>query len=193
MNLLRIGMVFSAVLPLTAQVPPPFAAGIHVTVKEGDGALNNIKASRAWEPVVIVSDNDGRPMAGVQVMFLVPDVGASATFPASGNVLVVTTKQDGLAIARGMKPNNVSGPFEIRVSASYQGQTARAVLRQTNASPGASIARSRKGGKTALVLALIGGAGAGVAYAVTRPGASTGATAPGASVTAGGTIFGPPR
>ena len=62
MNLLRIGMVFTAVLPLTAQVPTPFAAGIHVTVKEGDGALNNIKASRAWEPVVIVSDNDGRPI-----------------------------------------------------------------------------------------------------------------------------------
>ena len=164
------------------------ASGIKITVKEGDGALNNIRTSRAKEPVVIVTDAEDRPVAGAQVTFLLPDMGASGMFPASGTTMVVTTGPDGTAVGRGMKPNNVVGQFQIRVTASYQGgQTARTVITQTNAAPKSS----GSAGKTALILAILGGAGAAAAIGLTR--GSENPRPAGTSISAGGSTFGPPQ
>ncbi|HUQ94264.1 MAG TPA: hypothetical protein VM120_21470 [Bryobacteraceae bacterium] len=165
---------------------------IKVTVKEGEGALNNIRTLRAKEPVVQVTDATDRPIAGAQVTFLVPELGASGMFGTSGSTLTVSTAADGLATGRGLKPNNVVGQFQIRVVASYQGQTARAIINQTNA---ASQKSSSNAGKTAIILALVGGAGAAVAVGVTRGGNKTSAspTPAGTSISAGGSTFGPPR
>lgn len=174
------------VLPQTAG-----EAGLTVAVREGEGALNNIRTMRAKEPVVVVQDANQRPVAGATVTFLMPELGASGAF-ASGTSLMVTTGEDGMAVGKGLKPNNVVGEFEIRVVASYQGQTARAVIHQTNAAPKASMASGGK--KTAVLLAVIGGAGAAVAVGVTRGGSkSPGAANPSTSISAGGTTFGPPR
>ncbi|MBI4906337.1 MAG: hypothetical protein HY820_22075 [Acidobacteria bacterium] len=164
--------------------------GIRVTVKEGEGALNNINSGKAKEPVVVVTDASEKPLAGAQVSFLMPDNGASGVFPASGSNLVVTTGNDGIATGRGLKPNNVVGQFEIRVTASFRGQTARAVIHQTNA---AQAKASGGNGKTILILALLGGAGAGVALGVTRSGKSSTQPNPSTSISAGGSSFGPPK
>jgi hypothetical protein len=167
------------------------AAGIKITVKEGDGALNNIQSQRAKEPLVVVTDVTDHPIAGASVTFLLPDLGPSALFPATGSSLTVITGPDGAALGRGMRPNNVVGEFQIRVVASYQGQTARAILTQTNA---ASKPSGSGGGKTALLVALIGGAGAAVAVGVTRGGKSSAAPAANpTTISAGGSSFGPPR
>lgn len=166
------------------------APGIKLSVREGDGALNNIKVMRAKEPVVVVTDASDRPVAGASVTFILPELGPGAMFP-QGYSTTITTGADGVATGRGMKPNNVVGEFEIRVVASYQGQTARAVLRQTNAAPQAS---GGSGKKAAIIVAVLGGAGAAVALGVTRsnnksnPGQSSGT-----SISAGGSTFGPPR
>ena len=162
------------------------APGIKLSVREGDGALNNIKVMRAKEPVVVVTDASDRPVAGASVTFILPELGPGAIFPQG-----YSTGADGVATGRGMKPNNVVGEFEIRVVASYQGQTARAVLRQTNAAPQAS---GGSGKMAAIIVAVLGGAGPAVALGVTRsnnksnPGQSSGT-----SISAGGSTFGPPR
>ncbi|MCS7026038.1 MAG: carboxypeptidase-like regulatory domain-containing protein [Bryobacteraceae bacterium] len=175
---------------LHAQLTIPGApASMKLTVKEGDGALNNIKAMRAKEPVVLVTDANDRPLAGASVTFLLPELGPGAMFP-EGYSTTVTTGPDGLAVGRGMRPNNVVGPFEIRVVASYQGQTARAVIKQTNAAPQAS---SGSGKKAAILVAVLGGAGAAVALGVTRSGKSNPSQPGGTSISAGGSTFGPPR
>jgi len=185
-------------LALTSTVMPVFgqgagaAAGIKIAVKEGEGALNNIRTLKAKDPVVVVTDTADKPLAGVQVAFLLPDLGASGVFP-SGTTATVTTGPDGVATIRGMKPNNVVGPFQIRITASYQGHVARAVINQTNAAPQKS---GGGGGKTALIVALVGGAGAAVAVGVTRggkSGTSPTPTNPTTSISAGGSTFGPPR
>lgn len=167
------------------------ASAIKVTVKEGEGALNNIRTGRAKDPVVVVLDAGDQPVQGAQVFFLLPELGASALFPA-GNSITVTTGPDGMAVGRGMKPNNVVGEFEIRVVASYQQQTARAVVHQTNVAPPKS---GGGGGKTALLVAILGGAGAAVAVGVTRSGSKSSAPPPSnpTSISAGGSSFGPPR
>lgn len=181
---LALALVLALMGTAAAQEPE-----IAVVVKEGEGALNNIRAQRAKEPVVLVQDVNERPVSGATVTFLLPELGPSGAFP-SGTSLIVTTGEDGLAVGKGLKPNNVVGDVEIRVVASYQGQTARTVIHQTNAAPKASSGGSRK---TAVLLAVIGGAGAAVAVGVTRGGSKSPTTTPGASISAGGTTFGPPR
>lgn len=165
------------------------APGMKLTVKEGDGALNNIKVQRAKEPVVVVTDATDRPIAGASVTFILPELGPGAMFP-QGYSTTLTTGADGVAVGRGMKPNNVVGEFEIRVVASYQGQTARAVLKQTNAAPQAS---GGSGKKAAIIVAVLGGAGAAVALGVTRSNKSNPSQPSGTSISAGGSTFGPPR
>lgn len=180
-----MALVLALAASVSAQEPE-----IAVVVKEGEGALNNIRTLRAKEPVVLVQDSSERPVKGATVTFLLPELGASGVFP-SGTSLIVTTGEDGLAVGKGLKPNNVVGDVEIRVVASYQGQTARTVIHQTNAAPKAS---SAGGKKTAVLLAVIGGVGAAVAVGVTRGGGSSSTPSnPGASISAGGTTFGPPR
>jgi hypothetical protein len=47
-------------------------------------------------------------------------------------MLMVDTNNQGRAIASGIRANNIAGPMQIRVSASYLGLVATAVVRQTN-------------------------------------------------------------
>jgi len=193
----RITALLAAVAMIIQQTPVWAQAGagappaIKVTVREGEGALNNIRTQQAKDPVIIVTDTAGRPVAGATVTFTTPDLGASGVFP-TGNSVTVTTGPDGVAIARGMRPNNVVGQFQIRVSAVHAGQTVRIALSQTNAAPQKS---GGGGGKTALLVAILGGAAAGVAVGVTRGGSKTNSptTPSGTSISAGGSSFGPPR
>jgi hypothetical protein len=192
----RITAVLAGVAMIIQQTPVRAQAGagappFKVTVREGEGALNNIRTQQAKDPVVIVTDMYGRPVAGAQVTFTTPDLGASGVFP-TGNSTTVITGPDGVAVARGMKPNNVVGQFQIRVSAVHAGQTVRVAISQTNAAPQKP---SGGGGKTALIVAILGGAAAGVAVGVTRSGNKTNSpasTPSGTSISAGGSSFGPP-
>jgi len=72
------------------------------------------------------------PVMGAEVTFILPDQGPSGTFPSGMRSLVATTDAQGQAIARGVRPNNQTGPMQIRVAATYLGQTATAVITQTN-------------------------------------------------------------
>lgn len=173
--------------PAFPQTPAP----IQVAVREGDGALNNIKLQKAKEPVVVVTGANDAPIKGASVTFLLPELGPSGLFP-SGSALVVTTDENGVATGRGLKPNNVAGQFQIRVVASYQGSTARAVVTQTNAAP--AQASSGGSGKLILLVALIGGGGAAAALGLTRSNKSAGAAPnPGTVITPGSSTFVPPR
>ena len=110
--------------------------------------------------------------------FLLPELGAGGTFAAAGLVTVITAR-DGLASARGLRPNNVEGQFQIRVTASYRSLVARASITQTNAeAPGRGMKRS--GAKWMAVVAILGGGvAAGAALALTgRARAALGAAVP---------------
>lgn len=151
---------------------------LRIEVVEGDGAINNITAGRARDPVVRVTGVEGAPVEGAAVTFLLPELGAGGTFAAGGLVTVITSG-DGLASARGLRPNNVAGQFQIRVTASYRSLVARASITQTNAeAPGRGMKRS--GAKWMAVVAILGGGvAAGAALALTgRARAALGAAVP---------------
>lgn len=181
-----LALLLSAVLARSATTVP------RIEVLEGDGAINNIRLHRAKEPVVRVVDQDGHPLPSVAVTFLLPGTGASGAFADGKTSLTVMTDEKGEAVGHGLRPNSSAGQFQIRVTTSFQGQAATANLSQTNAEP----AQGGISSKTILIVALAGGAAA-VGAAVLSKGKSSGSQPPpanpGAIISPGNPVFGPPR
>ena len=174
-------------------------AEISVRTIAGDNAINNIRRGTAFEPEVEVRDATGNPISGAVVTFTLPSVGAGGSFPDGSRTLTLPTGENGRALARGLRTNQVTGPFNIRVNASFKGESASTVLRQTNAAPTVEAKQGRK----IRIMGLIAGAVAGGLLATQGGGSTpsspggpfggdTPATAPGV-VTPGQPGFGPPR
>jgi hypothetical protein len=125
----RLAVLFGSVCILSAQTD------IRISVIEGDGAINRIDQGRAKAPLVRLEDTSGRPVNRGVVTFTLPSVGPGARFGGVQSILTVITGEDGLAAGRGLKPNQMEGQFEIRVTASYRGRTASTRITQTNAAP----------------------------------------------------------
>lgn len=155
--------------PLQAQNSPAQAGKINIVIVEGEGAINNVRQRVAREPIVQVEDENRRPVAGAAVTFLLPNQGAGATFANGARSLTITTDSNGQAVARGLRPNNVNGRYEIRVNASSQGRTASTTISQTNALAAAAAAGGISA-KLLAILAIAGGAAAVGAVAATRGG-----------------------
>ena len=118
-----------AVFPAAAQ-----NAQLRVVVVDGTQATNNIENGRMADVVVQVQDASRMPVSGASVSFVYPPSGASGVFANGQRTLTVTTGQDGRAAVSGVSPEGGPGQLQIRIAASYQGQTATAVVNQTNIS-----------------------------------------------------------
>jgi len=161
---------------LLAQAAP---AQLNIVIVEGEGAVNNLRQRVVREPIVRVEDENHRPVAGAVVTFLLPGNGAGGTFANGAKSLTVTTGADGRATARGIKANNVSGQYQIQVTASIGNVTATATIAQSNAAAAAAGGAAAAGvsGKLIAVLVAVGAAAAaGAAVALTRGGNNTPAT-----------------
>ncbi len=182
------------ILGAFAQPTPPGA--LKIEVLEGEGAINSIAERRARDPVVKVTDDKDRAVSGVTVAFMTPNLGASAVFP-SGYTITALTDENGIATGRGLRPNNIAGEFQIRLTASYRGLTATATIAQTNAAP---TARRGGSGKAIAIIAIVGGgAAAGAAVALggkrdspTAPPTPQPTPRPATTVVPGSGNFGPP-
>ena len=202
----------SPLLSLLIAIPcssPGFAQGgptLNLVIVEGEGQINNIRQRTAREPIVEVQDENHKPIAGVAVTFLLPNQGASASFADGSHSLTVISDNQGRAVARGLRPNNAQGQYQIHVSASYHGQTANAVITQSNVM-GAAAAGSAAGaaagisGKLVAILIVVGAAavGGGI-YASTHAGSSnnnstipSGPSTVTTTITVGAGTVGPPR
>lgn len=170
--ILAWAMVFTPEASAQAAQTERESHGLKLVVLEGDGAINNIKEGRAREPVVQVLNAADQPVAGAVVSFVLPALGPTAVFSNGSSTLSIPTDQEGKAVARGLRPNNVVGQFEIRVTAVFEGSLARAVITQTNALPETG---TKKTGTLILILALIGGGAAGAALGLSG---KNGASAP---------------
>src|SRR5437899_401597 len=165
---------------------------------EGQGAINNVNRGTAFEPVIEVLNRRGLPVAGASVTFTLPAVGPGGTFPDGGKSLVTRTDDNGRATARGLRPNRLAGQFEIRVTATREGESTTAILTQTNAAPAESEHGSAR--KWAILLGVVGAAAIAGAVAASGGGGSSSAPAaaaannpPAGTVTPGAPGFGPPR
>jgi hypothetical protein len=152
-----------------------------------------VRARLARAPVIELRDGQDRPVSGASVTFQTPFSGPSAAF-GNGRLLVTQTDSSGRATARGLVPNSVTGPFDIRVAAVFNSKTASATIRQINASPSESHS-SRK----LLWISLAVGATAGGVMAATHgqgnsPNSAAVTPVPGnPGLVAGPSSFGPPQ
>jgi hypothetical protein len=149
--------------------PPPEprvrtgVVGLKLLVLAGQNAINNIKQRTARDPVVQVVDENDRPVAGAAITFALPSRGASGVFANGARSMTILTDAQGTAAATGLTPNAVTGELPIQVSASYQGQTASAVITQTNAvAAGAGMSAATIG----IIGAVVAGAAVGAALAL---------------------------
>ena len=114
---------------------------------------------------------------------------------------MVQTDASGRAVARGLRPNNQVGQFEMRAVGSFRGESATVTITQTNAAPVANGSKSAK--KWVILLAIVGGGAAAAAVAAAGGGGSNGGggtsspapsgDAPSGTITPGTPGFGPPR
>jgi len=194
---IRIGfklaaVVLSACMTLAAQQAP---TRLNLVVTEGEGAINNIKQRTARETIVQVQDENHKPIAGAAVIFLLPGDGPGGTFAGGAKTAALVTDANGQAVMPRLTPNQLNGPFQIHVTASYQGQQTSIAISQTNGAGGggggSNAAHTGISGKTIGIIVAVVAAGA-VAGAVvaTRGGNSNpaSATIPAGPSTPTGTI-----
>ncbi len=133
--------VSSIGLPSTASEGAAEGGGqpLQIDILDGEGALNNIRARTAREPIVQVTDKNHKPVAGALVVFAIqPGSKSGALHHASSasfngaKTLRVHTDASGRAIAHGLTPNKQAGSFAIQVTAVAGGVTATAVIHQQN-------------------------------------------------------------
>jgi hypothetical protein len=155
-----------AIRSALAETPAP--AGLNLVIVEGDGAINNVKQRTAREPVVQVEDENHRPIAGAAVLFTLPDGGPSGVFADGARTLKVMTDANGRAAAKGLRLNDVSGKFQIKVEASYQGTSTSATITQTNAALAAAATSGTIPGKFISIALAVGAAVAAVVVVTTQ-------------------------
>jgi hypothetical protein len=155
--------------------PPQEPPKLGIVVVEGEGAINNIRDQTIHPPILQVLDENQKPIAGAAVVFFLPTTGPGGTFFDGTRSLTVTTDAQGRVSVRGIRFNHLSGQMKIRVTASYRGQTATAVITQTNlAGPSGSPSLS-KTAKVLLIVVLAAGAVTGAVLA-TRGGSKSGSS-----------------
>lgn len=173
---------------------------LQIVVVEGDGATNNVRSRANRQMIVRVEDENRKPVAGAAVNFFLPNQGPGGTFMNGTSSLTTTTDGRGRAYAGGIQFNQQAGPMQVRVAASYAGQTAAAVINQTNVvGPVVSGGGGNVGGgglsTTTKILIIVGIAAAGAAGAIvaTRGGSSSSTpSTPTATITAGTPTVGAP-
>jgi hypothetical protein len=170
-NLLPLLLVTSLIpygleQPLRAQTTP---SRIDLVVVGGEAAVNGLLQRVAQDPVVRIEDQNHQPVSGAVVTFNLPISGTSGEFENGSKNSNIVTGPDGLAAARGLRTNEIPGRFQILITVSYRGLTARGLINQINQGvPGAKTHHG--GGKIIVILAVVGAAAAGGAVAVTRKG-----------------------
>src|SRR5436190_23182432 len=164
-----LAFALSLIFVLPPSVGQDLPTQLNIVVVEGEGAINNVKQRVTREPIVRVEDENHRPIAGAAVVFTLPTEGATGEFGGGAKTLTVMTDDRGLAAAKGLKPNQVSGKLPIHITASYRGMSARSNITQINEGvPGATAKSGGGGGKIIAILAIVGAAAAGGAYYATH-------------------------
>jgi len=186
-------LTVSGFLPVVRAQEAP--GRVDIVVVEGEGASVSIRQHPSHDPAVRVEDEDHRPLANVAVVFTLPLSGASGEFGNGSKTVTVLTDQNGVAVARGIRANDVPGKLQIYVTAAYRGLRARTLINMAVEAPAGAKAPSsrtaRSSGKwkwIVLGVAAAAGAGAGAYFYANR---STSGSA--VSISAGSVVFGNPR
>ncbi|MEP6714492.1 MAG: hypothetical protein ABJC09_02895 [Terriglobia bacterium] len=161
--------VFAQQQPASVEPPPTMmASSLRILALEGQGATNKIDSHQGTAPIVEVRDENDKPVEGATVVFRLPPSGPGGTFAGGAVSKTMRTNVQGQAIAAGLTPNDVAGPFKIHVTATAGNKIGETDIDQSNsnklfAARPAAPSRFRFSKKMKLVAI---GAAAGVVLAV---------------------------
>ncbi|HZT29036.1 MAG TPA: hypothetical protein VFA33_04085 [Bryobacteraceae bacterium] len=179
---------------------------LHIQVIEGEGAVH-LPGSRGARPLsVLVTDENGRPQAGVAVTFHLPEEGPSGMFANGLRTDLVLTDAYGRATLRSLQVNRIQGPFRIRITAVKdqvragvvslqsigEGRNAVESAPSATAKTSASVPARAKSGKRKWVLVAVAAAAAAAVGFYAGPAAGKGSTTAPAAVTAPAVSVGQP-
>jgi hypothetical protein len=152
------------------------AGDIKIVVVQGEGAMNNVRTHSAVAPIVEVRDSGDKPVAGAEVVFLLPPMGPGGLFNGWMRTKTARTSADGRAEATGYATNDEEGRFNIKVTATSGMKSTSVIIAQSNTQNGgpSSGAQLKSRSNTWKVLAVLGAAGlVGGIVAATRGGSSS--------------------
>ena len=164
-------------------------ADYQLVVIRGEDAQNNIKKGRATKAVVEVRDRNRKPVAGVLVVFALPDSGPGGAFVSGSQTASVTTDSLGQAAVT-YKPNNVPGQFNLKASLKTGNTDTSVSIKQSNL-PG-NNSQAHLSTTAIVLLAVAGAAGVGLGVGLTRGGGGSSTTNT-VTLTPGGAVVGPPK
>ena len=177
-----VWMICLGLLPTAAMVAQAVAAStaapkaLFITILEGEGELNDIRARTAREPIVQVEDENHKPVAGALVLFAIPKGGAAGANFSGLSSLTVRTGADGRAVGRGFQVTRHTGKLEITVTATAAALEVATIIHETNFAKGGKLSNYTANHPT-LTTVIVGLGGVAVAATVitleTQPGATT--------------------
>ena len=207
MGLAMVLSVLLAASPLRAVDPIP-PRQLLVTVTQGDNAEHDIQAPSEIDITVRVTDQAQMPIQNAVVVFQLPQGGPGGSFLNDSRFATVMSDAQGMASARGFRPNSAVGEYAVIVTVSYrdyqsvtlnvaQKNVDSSLIRQPGAPP--PVVTKKSNGRLIAIVALIGGAAAGAALGLSGGGGSTGGTVtpppptPSITITPGNPTVGAPR
>lgn len=176
-----------------SQTTAPPAPALQIAILEGEDVSNNIKERTAREPIVQVTDENHKPVAGAAVLFTVDSGGghAGASFLHGAKTFSGTTDSQGKVVAHGFKPNAHTGQFHINVTATHGSQSAHVVIAQTNVAVATTATTATIPAFVATHVVLVSAVAAGVVAAGVATGVAVSQNS-GTTITAGtGTVAAP--
>jgi hypothetical protein len=150
-----------------------------IEVFRGEGAIHDVRSPQTSDVVIRVADPKGTPLQGVAVVFQLPSSGPGGVFADGGRFATVLTNEEGIAEAKGLMSNKELGEFEITVTASFRDfKTESLRIKQSNsdslAPPKPATAKKRgSSSRTIAIVAVAGGALAGIALGLAGGGSSS--------------------
>ncbi len=182
-------LLLPSAVPAEQNPQVPAVPRITLVVVGGNDAINNIKQRTARATIVEVQDENHKPVAGAVVSFLLPDSGPGGAFTGGARSVSLVTGADGRVVMPRMTANQLTGQYQIRVNASFQGQQASTTINQQNVAGGGGPGHV---GLSAKVIGIIAGAAAaGTVTGVVL--ATRGGGTPSGTLSAAGATIGPPR
>ncbi len=104
---------------------------------------------------VLVTDNFGNPVSGVEVTFTAPTTGASGSFAGGATSTVVQTLANGIATAGAFRANTIAGAYTLTASSPSIGAPATFNLTNVPAPLSTFLVEAENGGAIGLQLAMI--------------------------------------
>jgi hypothetical protein len=142
--------------PVQSALP---AGSIHIQVLSGVGAINYTKGRTNRETIALVEDDNHKPVGAAAVTFLLPSDGPGGVFAGGARSITVPTDLTGRAAMPPIQSNQLTGQFNIQVTAASEGRQATATIPQSNAA-GPSPNQAHRG-LMVKTLVVVGAAAAG--------------------------------